>query len=352
MTPVDFAPLRAPVENGTPVMRWKQSIGSRSWIRLFKLPGIAMAVVFGIVFFLGLAGLADLTVMMIVIFAAFPLVVAGTLLLAWMSFGRNLTFAPSLEPLLPSFAAANGFSFEPQRVTPLFPGGLFQVGQNRYAFNRISAVDGRYFEVGQYHLALPANDSSGDREWGYVAIHLGRPLPHMVLEADLPEIPGFELPFAIDRSQVIALEGDFNNSFRLYCPSEYETDALYFFTPDLMALCVDLAGGMHVEVVDEWLFFYAPQRFVGLSVEEYKSIFALIGIVGAKAVRQSRRYVDARVTDGTARHVALSVAPEGRRLRGGPSSWRSPLVVVSAAVALFVVAIAIRFVMDFLAMFS
>ena len=44
------------------------------------------------------------------------------------------------------------------------------------------------------------------------------------------------------RTQVLSLEGDFDRYFTLYCPKEYERDALYVFTPDLMAL-LDRRGG-------------------------------------------------------------------------------------------------------------
>lgn len=352
MSSVDFAPLRASSQNAMPVLRWKQTIGARSWIRLLRIPGIALFVVFGVMFLIAVSGLGDGKTVFAVLGVAFPLAIVGTLVMAWKGFGRNVTFAPSLVPLLPAFAAANGFAFDPQRVTVAYPGGLFGVGTARYAFNRISARAGRFFDIGQYHFAIPASDSSGEREWGYVAIHLGRSMPHMVLEADVPEIPGFELPFELDRSQVLALEGDFNRSFTLYCPREYETDALYFFTPDLMALCVDLAGGLHVEVVDEWMFFYAPQRFVGLSAEEYESLFALIELVGAKAVRQSSRYVDARVTDGRARHVVLSVAPQGRRLQGSGNSGLKPAALIAAVVVLIGAALVIRFVLQVLEVLS
>jgi hypothetical protein len=335
-----------PVPDDVPVMRWKATIGRRSWIRLFRIPMIAFAVLFGVVFAGSFFGLVDVSSAMTVLSAAFPILMIAIVVMAWMSFGSNLTFAPSLVPLLPAFAAANGFTFDPRQLTPRYPGGLFSVGYDRYAFNRISATTGRYFDVGQYHYAISTDDGSDDREWGYIAVHLGRPMPHMVVEANLPDIPGFELPFSIDRRQVLSLEGDFDRTFTLYCPREYEADALYFFTPDLMALCVDLAGGVHGEVVDDWLFFYAPQRFVGLSVAEYESIFALIQNVGAKAVRQSSRYVDARVTDGTARHVALSVDPRGRRLRARSRTLLTPAVVVVAVLVLLSTAFTIRFILS------
>lgn len=38
---------------------------------------------------------------------------------------------------------------------------------------------------------------------------------------------------------MLSLEGDFDRYFTLYCPGDYERDALYVFTPDLLALLID-----------------------------------------------------------------------------------------------------------------
>jgi hypothetical protein len=126
---------------------------------------------------------------------------------------------------------------------------------------------------------------------------------------------GSDLPISFNRNQVLSLEGDFDKHFTLYCPKEYEQDALYVFTPDLMALLIDDAGSFDVEIVDDWMFVYSPHRFEPLSVPTYERLFRIISTVGAKTVSQTERYHDDRVVSPTANVVA----PGGQRLRHGTS---------------------------------
>src|SRR6185437_14086794 len=100
----------------------------------------------------------------------------------------------------------------------------------------------------------------GDRSriavrWSYVAIRLDRKLPHMLLIAKENQgIGGSDLPATYGSDQILSLEGDFDRYFTLYCPKKHETDALYVFTPDLMALLIDEARFFDVEIVDDWMF--------------------------------------------------------------------------------------------------
>jgi hypothetical protein len=99
-------------------------------------------------------------------------------------------------------------------------------------------------------------------------IQLDRALPHMVLDAvqNDRKILGqrvSNLPARFDLAQRLSREGDFDRYFTLYAPADYERDALYVFTPDLMALLIDEAGSgeggsMDVEIIDDRMYVYAP----------------------------------------------------------------------------------------------
>jgi hypothetical protein len=79
--------------------------------------------------------------------------------------------------------------------------------------------------------------------WTYVAVTLPEPLPHVVLDARANDGHGRDLPATVRRGQRLSLEGDFDRSFRLYVPDDYERDALFLLTPDVMAALVDDAAG-------------------------------------------------------------------------------------------------------------
>ncbi len=253
----------------------------------------------------------------------------GVLAFTWKL--SNTEPVPSLAGRLPQFAVDNGWKFSASDPNPAYPGGLFAVGAEPTAVDHIRSVTGRFFDFGDYRYVIPGSESGLTNSWGFVAIHLGRPLPHIVVEAALPGFPGWRLPFTFDRSQVLSLEGDFDQHFTLYCPADYERDALYIFAPDLMSLLIDNTGGSHVEIIDEWFFLYAPKSFEGSSAEDYRRLLSIIEIVGAKAVRQTGRYVDHRtVTE----HGPLSVSVPGRRLRRVPRSGMRTMVLVSVVIGL------------------
>ena len=252
---------------------------------------------------------------LILVMSLLGLSIPGAFVLVTLWYVLNTETVPSLTGRLPAFAAMNGLAFTARASSPSYPGTLFRFGSEAKVRNRLRSTSGRYFDLGDLTYLEQPGDARSQKNWGFLAVHLGRPLPHMVLEATLSGFPGWRLPFEFDRTQVLALEGDFGRHFTLYCPTGYERDALYVFAPDLMSLLVEHADGLHVEVIDEWLFVYAPRTFKGESVEEYERLFAIIGVVGAKAVRQTAHYVDERVTRGEGRSVALAVSRLGWRLR-------------------------------------
>lgn len=138
---------------------------------------------------------------------------------------------------------------------------------------------------------------------GYFAITLPRRLPHMVLDATRNGRGMVTRPRA---GQALSLEGDFDSHFRLYAPNGYERDALYVFTPDLMALLIDEAGDLDVEIRDNQLIVYRQGGFDLLDPRVRERFAQLRATIGALAWSQSDRYLDDRV-------------PAPRLLRAGPA---------------------------------
>jgi hypothetical protein len=134
----------------------------------------------------------------------------------------------------------------------------------------------------------------------------------MVLEAKIRRrLTGTRFPVSFSSHQTLSLEGDFDRYFTLYVPRDYERDALYVFTPDLMALLIDEAAPFDVEIIDDWMYIYSHRPFEMATTDAYARLDRIVETVGAKARRQSSRYWDDRVAP---RDVNL-VAQHGRRLR-------------------------------------
>jgi hypothetical protein len=210
------------------------------------------------------------------------------------------------------FARANGLSFSPLDADPDYPGAIFGIGDSRQAVDHVRSVEGRFFDFGNYRYTTGSGKNRSTRTWGFLAFHLDRRLPHMVLDSKANNgFFGSNLPATFDKQQILSLEGDFDRYFTLYCPQQYERDALYVFTPDLMALLIDEAAPFDVEIIDDWMFVYSNTGFPTGDYRPYARLVRIMDTVGAKTLTQTDRYGDERVGD----FAANVVAPHGARLK-------------------------------------
>ncbi|QAY73229.1 hypothetical protein ET445_07585 [Agromyces protaetiae] len=225
---------------------------------------------------------------------------------------------------LDRFARANGLGSQPLVPGPSYPGLLFDVGSGRTVGDRVFALDGRFFDIGNYTFVTSNGKQSVAHPWHYLALRLDRRMPHFVLDAKADDLIGSNLPAGFGKNQVLSLEGDFDRVFTLYCPEGYERDALYVFTPDLMELLMREVPGWNVEVVDEWVFLFGEGHFRPLAPETWERLFRVVGVVGPKLLSRTSRYRDERlVPPGADPLQAFSSTPnlvtrQGWRLR----RWR------------------------------
>ena len=248
---------------------------------------------------------------------------------------------------LARFADANGMSYAPQVDAPRLPGVIFGQGRDRVASDALRGQRPRFVEIANYRYTTGSGKRSTTHRWGYVAIKLDTPLPHILLDATGNNgLFGSNLPVAFDRDQRLGLEGDFDRYFSLYCPRGYERDALYLFTPDIMARFIDNAAELDVEIVDDWLFLYAKRDLSTLDPATWAWVFSVIGALQDKLAqwarwRDERLETDAAAHGGTASSAPGGPAPQlrpppgvaaqGRRLRRG-----IPILGILAAAAVIV----------------
>jgi hypothetical protein len=269
-----------------------------------------LIVLIGVLFTAGSSGLPN--VLLMLVFLVVFVVIAVLVFRA--NFGASGGWAKWMR--LTQFAQQNGLQYRARSAAPTYSGMIFGLGDSRAALDHLNSTSGRYFDLGSYEYSTGSGKSRTTHYWGFLALQLDRKLPNMVLDSrENNSFFGSDLPISFNRNQVLSLEGDFDKHFTLYCPKEYEQDALYVFTPDLMALLIDDAGSFDVEIVDDWMFVYSPRRFEPLSVPTYQRLFTIISTVGAKTVSQTERYHDDRVVSPTANVIA----PQGQRLRHGTS---------------------------------
>lgn len=238
------------------------------------------------------------------------------------------------------FAERNGFVYVAVRPNPLYGGMIFsdRIGSDRIARNIVCATESGTipFELGQYSYTTGSNDDTTLHEWVYICVKMKRNLPHIVLDAKANDShvfgvdTGSDLPLSFTRDQIVHLEGDFDTHFTLYAPKEYEDDALYVFTPDVMALLIDEAWQFDAEIVDDDVYFYL-QNEKGITMDNPMLMQKLMDIVmtlGSKLQSGTQYYVDDHTTVAAANTSnAPVVSQQGRHLQ---TSWftTSRIVVI------------------------
>ncbi len=190
---------------------------------------------------------------------------------------------------LDRFATANGMTYLPGLQSPGLPGMIFNVGSSRGASDLVRGETPRFVEFANYEYTTGSGKNRTTHRWGYVAIKLDVPLPHIVLDATSNNsLFGSNLPATFDKDQRLSLEGDFDEHFALFCPEGYERDALYLFTPDIMARFIDNAAALDVEIVDDWLFLYGKREFSSLDPATWAWLFSVVAALLDKFAQWAR----------------------------------------------------------------
>ena len=207
---------------------------------------------------------------------------------------------------LDAFARANGMSYEARIADPPLPGMVFGLGHSRVATDLVRGDRPRFVEFGNFQYTTGSGKNATTHRWGYVAVKLDVPLPNIVLDATGNNGFGSNLPAAFQREQRLSLEGDFDKYFTLYCPTGYEQDALYLFTPDIMARFIDNAAELDVEIVDDWLFLYTQRKVTTLDPANWAWLFGTVGALLTKFEQWARWRDDRLLAEGSAAAASAS----------------------------------------------
>ncbi|MDQ1206472.1 hypothetical protein [Microbacterium sp. SORGH_AS_0862] len=242
---------------------------------------------------------------------------------------------------LNGFADANGFTYEPYAPAPPLPGVIFtRPGQSSaFVTDILRRRAGYALEIGNHTCTTGSGRSTSTYRWGYAAMRLPVALPRIVLDAHGNNTIGRpRLPIAFAKNQRLSLEGDFDRFFTLYCPDGYETDALYLFSPDTMAVFVDEAARLDVELVDDYLFLYYPGQLATLDPALWERLLTTVDALSERLLRwegwrddrlQHSADLAGELPSGPGR--GRGVARQGRRLSVKEDWWW----VLGAAFAVF-----------------
>lgn len=327
----DPRPLTEPVDKAAARTFARQLRASRPGAGAQRIIGIVFLVVFAVLFvtiggtvlFGFISAAASVGGVFGGLFTIVPLlmavVFAGALVAVIVNLVRGTGAVRAFR--IANFARANAMTYDPGVANPQLPGMIFQVGSSRASSDLVRGDRPRFVEFGNYRYTTGSGKEQTTHRWGYVAIKLDVPLPNIVLDATSNNaVFGSNLPAAFSKNQRLSLEGDFDKHFALYCPAGYERDALYLFTPDIMARFVDHAAALDVEIVDDWLFLYAQRDLSTLDPATWAWLFATVGAILDKMAQWARWRDDAMARDASAH----SAGPVGATAPGAAAAASTP----------------------------
>lgn len=239
------------------------------------------------------------------------------------------------------FAVSNGFLYR-NDAAPDHSGLIFNEGDSRMIINEFSGgFELGEFSVGNYKYETGSGKHRKTHKYGFARIDLPRHLPNIVLDAKSNNFLGrfSNLPVSFGRDQRLSLEGNFDTSYDLYCPSTHKTDALYIFTPDIMEMMISNGKDFDIEIIDNQLFLYKSGYFNLTNAAVIANVMSVLEIFDAKLQRRTDYYADSRVGDRALDQVARS----GKRLRAN-SAYAWVAIVVVVYVVYRVVSTAISFI--------
>lgn len=310
--PIDYSVLSRPV---TLKEVWKHSTYSIPGGSSLVGVGLVAVVVAPLIALIGLQRKAALVYILFWVTLGIGLFV----LLAWL-YMRGVRNSIRLE----RFAQANGWEFIPTTTTKE-QGTIFQIGGERHTDRVISGqYKGHEFWFGTHCYMTGSGKNRRAHVTGVLNLALTRAVPHVVIDGRQNRLP---LGGEFDRSQQLQLEGDFGKYFRVYCPKDYERDVLYFLTPELMQVLVDMNDRYDVEMLERELYFYTS-REVRANEKQLRDIFSVIDTVGGEVAENTQRYQDWRVAKGL-----NQIAPPGMRLKR--SIW--PQIIAAIVVLAYLI---------------
>ncbi|MCR2814456.1 hypothetical protein [Microbacterium jiangjiandongii] len=210
-------------------------------------------------------------------------------------------------------ALANGLHPQPSSVAT-FPSLISHARRGVREYPRFVAPNLEFGNLTQ--------QASRATHWHYLALRLPAPLPHLILDSTANNGAVSDLPGTVARNQRLSLEGDFDRWFHLYTPAEYERDALYLFTPDVMAAFIDDAAGYNVEIIDDTLVFFTSPAADFTTAQPWESVYAIVTGVAPRVARRALYYRDERAPHSAGHHASASARTGGQTvMEASDESW-------------------------------
>lgn len=200
------------------------------------------------------------------------------------------------------FAALNGAAYETEKPFDGRPGIIFEIGDTKKFPDVVTFTDSQIKEIGIYEAVTGSGRSKQELYYCFVRFKLPRRLPNMILDSKQNNSFGgrlSNLPQGISSKHKLSLEGNFDSRYSLYVPEQYQRDALYIFTPDVMHALLDSSRSYDCEVVDDDFYIFLQVTIRPAKFDMFQEMINIANKVGREISEQAERYADERVGDRT-----------------------------------------------------
>lgn len=239
----------------------------------------------------------------------------------------------AINNVMADFARINNLGFIANKKDPAKAGLIFSEGHSRILQHAFQLPKLYNAEIGNYSFTTGSGKSSKIHNYGYLMFEIPRNVPHMLLDAKDNNFMGMfsNLPTTFRNNQSLSLEGDFNNFFTLYAPKEYETDALYIFTPDVMRVVIENAKTYDIEIIDNKVYLYTAQHLNLTSKQVIAHAIDVISTLARQLYEQTDNYADETISNRS----LDSVAQQGKRLNKSHVKLAIQLIATVAFLYIF-----------------
>lgn len=225
-------------------------------------------------------------------------------------------------------AGMSGLDFYRDFRPSNYPGAPFKAGYV-YVPRALRTREMRFLETGYLRPTFHDRRSNSAVTLTYIRVKLPKALPHMALVRN----QGFSLLRSyVPKGEKLTLEGEFGDHFTLFAPEGYAQDALYIFTPDVMARFLDTTASFDCEIVNDEMYFYSNKKLSLLQIQTLRRIVGMVASVLQKFDRQTARYTDDHSSDTAPNRNSLNM------LRNVPA-----IVIVGLYTVLWVVCVSLRY---------
>jgi len=151
-------------------------------------------------------------------------------------------------------AATLGFSYSQHADRSTVSGTFFDLGHSQSLADVMAGTHKNYpMRVYTYQYVTGSGKSQETHTYTVIEMRYGKPLPHVTMN-----LPEFGTPGGVER---VELEGNFNDTFKLYVSTGQQMEIREIFQPDVMQDFLASLTGYSMEIYGDALYLMTHRTF-------------------------------------------------------------------------------------------